>query len=375
MATHCSILAWRTPMERGAWWATVHRGAKSQTWLKQLSSNSMLLRWQKMLWDCFHKKKREREREVKAGKCKEAQVKMPPKISHIYSLLHRGFHLMQVTSCQHHIHKIEFILESQSISCGHRLHSGFTFRVKLSRSYSYFSHWITRKRDYTLNGHEKSPCLSHLNSADSAVTTDQKDNTEAAPKTKEGGACPGGQMVKTLHLDCRGCGFDPWWGTKIPHATRCISNKKRRSQCHACACYNPQPTCYPLHSWTRRERRAGWARPMHPKEPVCRPRALQHRLLVLCANIQPSQKTQLPQALPSLCPSYTSQSDAREVKQTGGELGSSPSWLACVMERGSLKPVSLSKNMGTLTSILPGRHHGNVKTYFCDSDHQSGLFN
>ena len=24
MATHCSILAWRIPMDRGAWWATVH---------------------------------------------------------------------------------------------------------------------------------------------------------------------------------------------------------------------------------------------------------------------------------------------------------------------------------------------------------------
>ena len=26
MATHSTILAWRTPMDRGAWWATVHRG-------------------------------------------------------------------------------------------------------------------------------------------------------------------------------------------------------------------------------------------------------------------------------------------------------------------------------------------------------------
>ena len=31
MATHSSILAWRTPMERGAWRATVHGIAKSQT--------------------------------------------------------------------------------------------------------------------------------------------------------------------------------------------------------------------------------------------------------------------------------------------------------------------------------------------------------
>ena len=24
MATHSSVLAWRIPMDRGAWWATVH---------------------------------------------------------------------------------------------------------------------------------------------------------------------------------------------------------------------------------------------------------------------------------------------------------------------------------------------------------------
>ena len=33
MATHSSILAWRTPMDIGAWWATVHGVAKSQTQL------------------------------------------------------------------------------------------------------------------------------------------------------------------------------------------------------------------------------------------------------------------------------------------------------------------------------------------------------
>ena len=37
MATHSSILAWRIPMDRGAWWATVHGVAKSQTQLKRLS--------------------------------------------------------------------------------------------------------------------------------------------------------------------------------------------------------------------------------------------------------------------------------------------------------------------------------------------------
>ena len=33
MATHCSILALRIPMDKGAWQATVHRVAKSQTQL------------------------------------------------------------------------------------------------------------------------------------------------------------------------------------------------------------------------------------------------------------------------------------------------------------------------------------------------------
>ena len=37
MATLSSILAWRIPMDRGAWWATVHRVTKSWTQLKQLS--------------------------------------------------------------------------------------------------------------------------------------------------------------------------------------------------------------------------------------------------------------------------------------------------------------------------------------------------
>ena len=37
IATHSSPLAWRIPMDRGTWQATVHRLAKSQTRLKQLS--------------------------------------------------------------------------------------------------------------------------------------------------------------------------------------------------------------------------------------------------------------------------------------------------------------------------------------------------
>ena len=36
MATHSRILAWRIPMVRGAWWATVHGVPKSWTWLSPL---------------------------------------------------------------------------------------------------------------------------------------------------------------------------------------------------------------------------------------------------------------------------------------------------------------------------------------------------
>ena len=33
MATHSSILVWKNPMDRGAWWATVHGVSKSGTQL------------------------------------------------------------------------------------------------------------------------------------------------------------------------------------------------------------------------------------------------------------------------------------------------------------------------------------------------------
>ena len=39
MAIHSSILAWRIPMDRRAWWATVHRVSKSWTQLKQFSTH------------------------------------------------------------------------------------------------------------------------------------------------------------------------------------------------------------------------------------------------------------------------------------------------------------------------------------------------
>ena len=37
-ATHSSILAWRIPMDRGAWWATVHGVTKSWTQLSDFTS-------------------------------------------------------------------------------------------------------------------------------------------------------------------------------------------------------------------------------------------------------------------------------------------------------------------------------------------------
>ena len=43
MATYSSILAWRIPMDRGAWWVTAYRVAKCRTWLKWLSMHATYL--------------------------------------------------------------------------------------------------------------------------------------------------------------------------------------------------------------------------------------------------------------------------------------------------------------------------------------------
>ena len=40
MATHSSILAWRNPLDREAWWATVQSIAKIWTGLKQLGKQA-----------------------------------------------------------------------------------------------------------------------------------------------------------------------------------------------------------------------------------------------------------------------------------------------------------------------------------------------
>ena len=45
MATHSNI-SWRVPMDRGAWWATVHGVTKS--WMdmtERLNTNTFLLTW------------------------------------------------------------------------------------------------------------------------------------------------------------------------------------------------------------------------------------------------------------------------------------------------------------------------------------------
>ena len=41
MATHSSVLAWRIPMDRGAWQATVYKVAKSRIRLQQLSMHAV----------------------------------------------------------------------------------------------------------------------------------------------------------------------------------------------------------------------------------------------------------------------------------------------------------------------------------------------
>ena len=43
MATHSNIHAWRIPMDRGDWWATVHSVTKSWTQLKRLSTHARTL--------------------------------------------------------------------------------------------------------------------------------------------------------------------------------------------------------------------------------------------------------------------------------------------------------------------------------------------
>ena len=43
MATHCSTLAWKNPMDRGAWWAAVHGVAKESDTTERLHFHFSLL--------------------------------------------------------------------------------------------------------------------------------------------------------------------------------------------------------------------------------------------------------------------------------------------------------------------------------------------
>ena len=59
MATHSRTHAWRIPMDRGAWWATVHSVSKNWTWLKWLGMHCLctvswteLYRWVVSSWLC-----------------------------------------------------------------------------------------------------------------------------------------------------------------------------------------------------------------------------------------------------------------------------------------------------------------------------------
>ena len=52
MATHSSIFAWKIPMDRGAWQATVHGVAKSQTQLSNKACGHGLVTFQvHILWE------------------------------------------------------------------------------------------------------------------------------------------------------------------------------------------------------------------------------------------------------------------------------------------------------------------------------------
>ena len=41
---------------------------------------------------------------------------------------------------------------------------------------------------------------------------------------------PSCQVVKTLPFHCRKRGFDPWWGSKIPHATHTHTHTHTHTQ-------------------------------------------------------------------------------------------------------------------------------------------------
>ena len=54
IATDSSILAWRIPTDRAAWWTTIHRVPKSQTQLRQLSTQDSYHQSQRPVHHSFH---------------------------------------------------------------------------------------------------------------------------------------------------------------------------------------------------------------------------------------------------------------------------------------------------------------------------------
>ena len=63
MATHSSILAWRIPMDRGAWWATVHGVTESRT---QVSTHTYIHRPNHMAYSIFPHQGLNPDHQVKA---------------------------------------------------------------------------------------------------------------------------------------------------------------------------------------------------------------------------------------------------------------------------------------------------------------------
>ena len=56
MATHSNILCWENPMDRGAWQATVHGVAKSQTQLSNFTSSTSSVNLEKIMFNLYLKK-------------------------------------------------------------------------------------------------------------------------------------------------------------------------------------------------------------------------------------------------------------------------------------------------------------------------------
>ena len=76
IAIHSSILAWRIPMDRGAWWATVHGVAKSQTQLKGLAhknAHKVFEIWPQDAWVGVGEEDRQRS-QAKEGPIREQVI-------------------------------------------------------------------------------------------------------------------------------------------------------------------------------------------------------------------------------------------------------------------------------------------------------------